>query len=163
MGLTLVDSSTIIGYLDATDLLHDDAVARVEATVAAGNGLAISAVTWAELLHGALLGHRAEAIVRGFVEDFGVEIVAADAAIAERAAELKTAYAKKARGGRVQRLKTPDAFILATADLAREVDLVLAGDDQWPERRCASAEAPMSYTLLQLESRTHARAAPRRR
>lgn len=131
MGLTLLDSSTIIGYLDATDLLHEDAVAKVEATVASGNGLAISVVTWAEILHGALLGHREESIVRGFVEDFGVEIIAADAATAERAAELKTAYARKARGGRVQKLRTPDAFILATADLVAEVDLVIAGDDQW--------------------------------
>jgi predicted nucleic acid-binding protein len=128
MGLAVVDSSTVVGYLDSDDLLHEDAVAKVEATLKVGTGLAISAITWAELLHGAALRHREEAAVRDFVGDFGVRIASVDAAVAERAAALQGAYARRSRGGR---LKTPDALILATADLDASVEQVICGDDQW--------------------------------
>jgi predicted nucleic acid-binding protein len=130
VGLAVLDSSTVVGYLDADDLLHDEAVAKVEAALRAGMTPAISAITWAELLHGAALGHREEAAVRGFVTDFGVAIVAVDAAVAERAAALQVAYARRSRGGR---LKTPDALILASADLDANVERVICGDDQWPK------------------------------
>lgn len=130
MGLAILDSSTVVGYLDADDLLHDEAVAQVEAALRAGTTLAISTISWAELLHGAALGHREEAAVRDFVTDFGVAIVAVDAAVAERAAALQVAYAKRPRGGR---LKTPDALILASADLDADVERVVCGDDQWPK------------------------------
>ncbi|MDX6671131.1 MAG: hypothetical protein QOI91_1494 [Solirubrobacteraceae bacterium] len=130
MGLAILDSSTVVGYLDADDLLHDDAVAKVETALRTGTTPAISAISWAELLHGAALGHREEAAVRDFVTDFGVAIVAVDAAVAERAAALQLAYGKRPRGGR---LRTPDALILASADLDPDVERVICGDDQWPK------------------------------
>lgn len=133
MGLAVLDSSTVIGYLDAEDLLHAEASAAIEATMRSGTSLALSAVTWTELLHGAFLGYRDETAVREFAVDFGVEILSIDAAIAERAAGLQAAYASRARGSQPRRLKTPDALILATADLDADVELVICGDEQWPK------------------------------
>ena len=135
MGLALLDSSTVIGYLDADDLLHPQAAAAIEDTLRTGTGLALCAVTWAELLRGALLGYRDETAVREFVEDFGVAILAVDRAVAERAAGLQANYAARAKEGESRRLKTPDALILATADLNAAVESVTCGDDKWPKIR----------------------------
>lgn len=132
MALSLLDSSAVIAYLDADDDLHDSAVSEVEATMRAGNALAICAVTWAELLNGAALGHRAQAAVRAFAEDFAVAILSVDAGVAERAAALQAAYAAAGRRGERRRLRTPDALILATA-LEYGTDTVIGGDDKWPK------------------------------
>lgn len=132
MGLAALDSSTVIGYLDADDLLHAEATTAVEATMKSGMGLGISAVTWTELLHGALLGYRDESAVREFVTDFGAKILVIDAAVAERAAGLQASYAGQGRRSQAQRLRTPDALILASADLDADVELVICGDDRWP-------------------------------
>ncbi|HVE68548.1 MAG TPA: PIN domain-containing protein [Solirubrobacteraceae bacterium] len=133
MGLALLDSSSVVGYLDADDLLHDDAVAKVEGAVRAGSGLAISAITWTELLHGAAVGHRAERAIRELATDLGIAILPVDTAVAERAAALQGEYARRSPAGRARRLKTPDALILATADVAADVDTVICGDDRWPK------------------------------
>lgn len=135
MGLALLDSSTVIGYLDAEDLLHAEASTTIEATMRAGTALAVSAVTWTELLYGAFLGYRDETAVREFASDFGVDILPVDGATAERAAGLQAAYSGQGRGSAVRRLRTPDALILATADLDVDVELVICGDDKWPKIR----------------------------
>jgi predicted nucleic acid-binding protein len=133
VGLALLDSSTVIGYLDAEDLLHAEASAAIEVAMRSGTGLAISAVTWAELLHGAFVGYRDEAAVREFAVDFGVEVLPIDAAVAERAADLQASYAGPGRRSESRRLKTPDALILATADLDTDVEFVICGEDKWPK------------------------------
>jgi hypothetical protein len=57
VGVALLDSSASIGYLDADDALHLDAVRTVEALLRGGSPLAISALSWAEILNGAHRGH----------------------------------------------------------------------------------------------------------
>jgi predicted nucleic acid-binding protein len=131
MGVALLDSSAVIGYLDRDDALHEAAVAAIETTVRAGAPLAISAVTLAELLHRAHLGHHDESAVRELIEDFGVNILPVDADVAERAAKLQAACAKAARRRGPRKLRTPDALILATACLYDDIDKVTAGDDGW--------------------------------
>lgn len=135
MGLVLLDSSAVIGYLDRDDLLNAHAVERIEHAIRGGSGLAISAISWAELLRGAMVGHRDEQAVRDFVADLGIGILPVDAAVAERAAELQTAYRRRRRGAGAQpaKLRTPDALILATADLERDVEAIICGDEQWPK------------------------------
>lgn len=61
MGIALLDSSTVIGFLDADDVLHRAADAAVRA--AAEHAFAVSVVTVAELLTGAKLGHHDERTV----------------------------------------------------------------------------------------------------
>ena len=131
MGVALLDSSAVVAYLYADDALHRDAAATIERVVREGASLAISAVTWAELLHGANIGHHEQTLIRGFVRDFGVAIVAVDAEVAEQAAELQGAYARSGRRRDRPRLRTPDALILATANVAAEIETVIGGDAKW--------------------------------
>lgn len=119
MDVALVDSSTVVGFLDADDLLHHAADAAVRAT-AAEHVLAVSVVTVAEVLTGAMLGHHDEALVRRFLAQAIGRRIPLDERTAERAAELRAAH---------RSLKMPDALILATADL--NADIVLTGDERW--------------------------------
>lgn len=131
MGVALLDSSAVVGYLYADDTLHRDAVAAVEQAIIAGSTLAISAVTWTELLNGANLGHIAQSTLRGFIAEFGIAILPVDVDVAEHAAALQAAYASSA-GRRVQpKLRTPDALILATSNTYDDIDTVIGGDVKW--------------------------------
>jgi predicted nucleic acid-binding protein len=119
MGIALLDSSTVIGFLDAEDALHEaaDAAVRVAATE---HVLAVSVVTIAELLTGAKLGHHDEQTVRRFFVEVISRRIGLNEVAAERAAELRAAH---------RALKMPDALILATAEL--HTDLALTGDEEW--------------------------------
>lgn len=119
MGVALLDSSVIVGFLDADDPLHpaaDSAVRRI----ATEHTLAVSVVTVAELLAGAKLGHHDEAIVRRFLVRTVSRRIPLDGPVAEDAAELRAAH---------RALRMPDALILATAD--RHADVALTGDARW--------------------------------
>jgi predicted nucleic acid-binding protein len=78
-------------------------------------------VTYAEVLTGARLGRNSVEQVRGFFFELTSGILSVDVEIAERAAEMR---------GRLKSLRMPDALILATADIAPEVEHVLTGDKQ---------------------------------
>jgi predicted nucleic acid-binding protein len=119
MGVALLDSNTVIGFLDADDLLHEAADAGVRAA-ATEHVFAVSVVTVAELLTGAKLGRHDERTVRRFFTQTISKRLPLDEPAAERAAELRAAH---------KALKMPDALILATADL--NADVVLTGDEQW--------------------------------
>ncbi len=119
MGVALLDSNAVIGFLDADDPMHEAADAALRET-ATQHVFAVSVVTVAEFLTGAKLGHHDEATVRRFFAHAISRRIPLDEAAAERAAELRAAH-------RV--LKMPDALILATGDL--NADVVLTGDVQW--------------------------------
>jgi len=119
MGVALLDSNTVVGFLDADDPLHQAADVAVRAA-ATRHVLAASVVTFAELLTGAKLGHHDEPTVRGFFSQVITQSLRLDDAVAERSAELRAAH---------RSLKMPDALILATGDLY--ADLVLTGDQKW--------------------------------
>lgn len=131
MAVALVDSSAIIAYLVADDALHDSAVEAIESALRSGRSLAMSAVTWSETLHGALLGHFPEEALREFADDFGIEILIVDAAVAEQAAALQRAYRDSSRTRPRPKLRTPDALILAAAMIDADIDTVVAGDGKW--------------------------------
>lgn len=131
MGVALLDSSALIAFLDADDALHAAAASVIAALLRDGSRLAISAVTWAEMLNGAHRGHHDERIVRGFVADLAVSILPVDAAVAERAALLQARYAEIGAKRDAPRLRTPDVLILGTASLAPDVDAVVCGDAKW--------------------------------
>lgn len=118
MGLALLDSSIVIGALNRHDALHEAASRAVRAE-RDRHALAISALTYAEILVGPLrAGGRAVAVVERFAAQ--VRIVDLSPDIARLAAELRAA-----RG-----LKLPDAVIVATG-LRLGVDVILTADARW--------------------------------
>lgn len=132
MGLTLLDSSVLIAYLDRDDTLHEGAARAIESALRSGSGLAISAVSWAEILNGAKQGHHDEAAIREFVADLGVDILPVTTVIAEQAAQLQADYAASgARRRDKPRLRTPDALILAAGEVFDEVVQILTGEPKW--------------------------------
>jgi predicted nucleic acid-binding protein len=131
VGVALLDSSAFVGYLDVGDGLHADASDAVESLLRRGSSLAISAVTWAEILNGVYQDHHDEEVVRDFVRDFGVAIITVDVDVAETAAALQAGYARTGRRGDKPKLRTPDALILATATLYSDIDTVVGGDSKW--------------------------------
>ena len=131
MAVALLDSSAVVAYLIEGDTLHGAAVSAIESRLEAGTSLAISAVTWSELLHGARLGYLPEDVVRGFQHDFGVEVLPIDMRIAEQAADHQAAYASAGKRRERPRLRTPDALILATATVHADCETVICGDEKW--------------------------------
>ena len=123
--MILLDSTVIVGFLDADDALHEVAVARLKA-LARSHPLAASVISYAEVMTGVALAHHPRAPVDGFFDALVKELLPVDRDVAARAATLR---------GRRKSLKMPDALILATADLDAEIDAVLCADDAWPKIR----------------------------
>jgi predicted nucleic acid-binding protein len=146
MGVALLDSSAVIGYLDETDALHPSAVAEIESALRAGGTLAISAVTWSETLHGALLGHLPEGELRELIADFTIDVLAIDAEVAEQAALLQSAYRRTGRHRVRPKLRTPDALILATSLVRADIDRIICGDERWTKVPGVTAELVLLRT-----------------
>lgn len=140
MGLTLLDSSAVIAFLVMRDALRMSAIRAVDEALHRGDNLAMSVVTWNETLLGAHLGHLPEVVLREFVVDFGVRLLAVEIEAAQRAAELQYAYRRTRNRAPWPRLRTPDALILATADVRTDIEWVVAGDEQWPKVPGVDAE-----------------------
>lgn len=132
MGLIVLDTSTLAGYLDAGDALHEAAEATIARLAHERHFFAVSVVTWSELMVGVGLGYFAEDELRSFFAELAIEILPVDLAVGEHAAALRTGYIKAHRGKRrAPNLRLPDALILATADLAEDAIATVAGDRQW--------------------------------
>jgi predicted nucleic acid-binding protein len=124
-----LDADAIVGFLDRSDALHESAV-KLIGEAAAEDSLVASAVTFAELLTGAFLGHHDEQIVRGFFADPITSVIPADAEVAEAAAMLRSR----------SRLRMPDALVLATAIARPEITAMITGDDRIAEAAPADVE-----------------------
>jgi predicted nucleic acid-binding protein len=140
MGLTLLDSSAVIAFLDLSDTLRPSAGGAIDDALDRGDNLAMSVVTWNETLLGSHLGHVPEPVLREFVVDFNVRLLSVEVQTAERAAELQYAYRQTRTRAPWPRLRTPDALILATGDLRQDVEHVVAGDEQWTKVPGVEAE-----------------------
>jgi predicted nucleic acid-binding protein len=116
----VLDSDAVIGFLDRDDALHVAADAAVRDVIGA-HRILVSAVTYAEVMAGARLGHHDEAAVGGFFAELISAILPIDVPVADRAAELRA---------RFKSLRMPDALILASADTEADVDLIITGDRQ---------------------------------
>lgn len=123
MGLILLDSTVIVGFLDSDDALHEVSVARLR-ELAGLHSLATSVVSYAEVMTGAELGHHSEERVNGFFDALVRDLLPVDRDIAARASKIR---------GKRRSLPMPDALILATADLHAEIDTVLCADSDWPK------------------------------
>lgn len=114
-----VDADAIVGFLDRSDALHGSAV-KLIGEAATDDSLVASAVTLAELLTGAMLGHHDEQIVRGFFADLVASVIPVDEEVAETAAVLRSRST----------LRMPDALVLATATARPEITALITGDEQ---------------------------------
>jgi len=121
VGLTLLDASVVIGLLDRDDALHGAAAAAVERELGERQTLALSAVTWTEILSGADRATAGTFDGDRFLERGGIPVLAVDRGVAEAAARIR----------RRRRVRTPDALVLGTAETHAEVDRVLTADAQW--------------------------------
>jgi predicted nucleic acid-binding protein len=115
----VLDSGVVVGFLDRRDALHDAADAAVRRQIAAGEPLVVSAVTFAEVLTGAKLGHHPLAQVRGFFTELVSEVLAVDTAVAEEAATIRA---------KTRSLRMPDALIAASAHVHDDVTVLFCGD-----------------------------------
>lgn len=131
--MILLDSTVIVGFLDADDALHPSTVARFRQLVRT-QPLAASVISYAEVITGVVLGDHDAAAVDGFFDAFVRDLLPVDRPVASRAAEL--------RGTRPS-LAMPDALILATADLHGDIDAVLAADGEWPKVKGLSCEVEL--------------------
>lgn len=129
-----LDADAIVGFLDRSDALHQGALEQI-GHAALSDALAVSAVTLAEVLTGALLGHHDEGLVRGFFADLITTVAPVDEQVAEEAAALRAAA----------NLRMPDALVLATAIVHSEVTALITGDERI---RRAAAGRRMEVRLL---------------
>ena len=118
----VLDSDAVIGFLDRDDALHPAANEAISA-LAREQPLLASAVTYAEVLTGARLGHHGEESVEGFFADLISAIVPVDLEVAALAGDLSV---------RAPALRMPDALILATAESDPEIELIISGDGMRP-------------------------------
>ena len=105
MGALILDASVLIGLLDSEDAHHTRAVAEIEAADNSRRRLVAPATAYSEALVAfAREGRTSEA--RGAISGMGLNVEPLTAAMAERAAELRSQHA---------RLRLPDAMVLACA------------------------------------------------
>lgn len=105
MGTLILDCSVLIGLLDDADDHHQRAVDDVEAADEASTNLVAPASAYSEAMVAfARVGRIRDA--REAVAAMGISVSPLDARTAERAAELRARH---------DRLRLPDAIVLATA------------------------------------------------
>ncbi len=101
----ILDASVLIGLLDSADAHHRSAVDDVERADQAARSLMAPASAYSETLVAFARGDRLSD-AREAIASMGITIAPLTAAIAESAAELRARH---------QRLRLPDAIVLATA------------------------------------------------
>lgn len=105
MGALILDASVLIGLLDTADAHHARSINDVEAADRAGQQLLVPASAYSEALV-AFARARRIGDAREAVTAMGITVTALTAAVAEQAAELRARH---------ERLRLPDAIVLATA------------------------------------------------
>lgn len=105
MDALILDASVLIGLLDTADAHHDRSIDDVEAADREGRQLLLPASSYSETLVAfARAGRLHDA--RQAVAAIGIAVVPLTETIAEQAAELRARH---------ERLRLPDAIVLATA------------------------------------------------
>ena len=102
----ILDASVLIALLESADAHHNRSVDDVEAADRSGKPLLAPASAYSEALVAFARAQRVDE-ARAAIAAMGIAITPLDAHIAERAAQLRARH---------QRLRLPDAIVLATAD-----------------------------------------------
>ena len=122
MGIVVFDSDVLIGFLNADDAHHEEAIAWMRAAMEPGTQRWISAVNYSEILIGPVRAGRQEVVDR-MLGSFNIEAKIVDMPLARRAAAVRAST----------NLKLPDAYALATCIHAEHLgyeDVRLATFDQ---------------------------------
>lgn len=124
MAVVVFDADVLIGFLNGNDAHHAPAIERIQQALARGERRVMSAVNYAEVIVGPSKGgislvQRVDVMLRRF----GIEVVAADQAMARAAANVRART----------RLGLPDAFVLAVASRER-VDGIEVRIESFDER-----------------------------
>jgi predicted nucleic acid-binding protein len=123
MELTVIDAGVLIGFLDESDTHHDSSKRELEDARRRGD-IVIPASALAEsMVAPARRGEPSLEAVREFIERLPVGVAQLDAEVAIIAAQVR------ARHG--QRLKLPDALVVATA-INLEAGVLVTTDRSWP-------------------------------
>ncbi len=123
MELTVIDAGVLIGFLDESDVHHEAATKELESARRRGE-IAIPASALAEsMVAPARNSDPSLEAVREFIERLPVGVAKLDAEVAIIAAQIR------ARHG--QRLKLPDALVVATA-INLEANVLVTTDRGWP-------------------------------
>jgi hypothetical protein len=144
VGLILLDSTVIVGFLDADDALHEVTVAKLREIID-NDPLAASVVSYAEVMTGVSLGYHPRENVDGFFDALVKELLPVDRRVAARAAALRGKHAS---------LRMPDALILATADLHEEIETVLCADGNWPKVKGLNCRVELLKPLTRVRTRS---------
>jgi predicted nucleic acid-binding protein len=122
MGVVVFDSDVLIGFLNANDAHHHDAVAWMQTAMTPGTRRMLCAVNYSEILIGPI-----RAGTHGLVDEmlarFNIETMVVDMDLARRAAAVRART----------NLRLPDAYALATcvhAEHRGHEDVRLATFDQ---------------------------------
>ena len=105
MAALILDASVVIALLDTADAHHERAVDDVEAADISGHKLLAPASAYSEALVAFARDDRTED-ARGAIFAMGIEVTPLTMEIAEQAAVLRARH---------ERLRLPDAIVLATA------------------------------------------------
>lgn len=126
MGLTLVDAGILIAFLDEDDAHHRGAKRELVSAQQRGDRIALPASALAEsLVSPARRDESSVAAICEFIDRLPLLIMELDSEIAVEAAKLR------ARHG--QKLKLPDALVVATA-IQRGADVLVTTDRGWPTK-----------------------------
>jgi predicted nucleic acid-binding protein len=124
MGVTVIDAGVLIGFLDGSDAHHLEAERALANARQRGDEIVLPASALAEaLVSPARAGESFIAAIREFIERLPLVVAELDIEIAVVAARLR------ARHG--QKLKLPDALVVATA-IQQEAGVLVTTDRGWP-------------------------------
>ncbi|MFN8151405.1 MAG: type II toxin-antitoxin system VapC family toxin [Solirubrobacterales bacterium] len=112
-----LDTDVVIGFLDRGDAHHGAATEAV-LTAAREGEIVTSAITLAEVMTGARIGHHDVEAVRAFFGELVSRVLPIGALEAELAAEIRAG----------SKLRLPDALVLASAAVGDGVDAIVTGD-----------------------------------
>lgn len=126
MGVTVLDTSVLIALVDADDAHHRSARAAVRSRREAGDAFIVPVAAYAEFM------------VRSYQDDesmvaFRDGLVDAIPARVEPATRETGRHAAAIRARHPQRMKLPDALIVATA-ITVGAERILTADGRWPSQ-----------------------------
>jgi predicted nucleic acid-binding protein len=126
MGLTVLDTSVLIAVVDASDAHHAAARTMIQAGRDAGDQFVVPVAAYAEFMVRASQGDASTiAFQDGLVDAIPARVEPATRDVGRQAAAIR------ARHG--QRVKLPDALIIATATVVG-ADRIVTADAGWPKQ-----------------------------
>jgi predicted nucleic acid-binding protein len=124
MGLTVIDAGVLIGFLDESDAHHEASTREFESARRRDDEIAIPASALAEsMVAPARNGNSSIEAAREFIDRLPLAVAELNVEVAIIAARLR------ARHG--QRLKLPDALVVATA-MYLDSNVLVTTDRVWP-------------------------------